>query len=347
MDEMTLLREFRDSAPAAAPPRCARVPSGAAARPSRPLRYAALRPAPRPPSSPHGFVVAAVVDRVTSAAAVLDRAALALADAADSPGAGVRTQWFYHARPVSATPSPVRPGTHPGRDLVPVRRRSGRRPRARRRRARPGHRVLAPGHARSSGTTSLAGAPRAARRTCSPTCARTRCTPPRGATQADRDFDEVTQALTAETFVPPADRARLYLALATIPGVGVDEKAAPDLVGRPVLSITFTGDTLARPRRRPLGAAARPGDVRRPGPPRHGRLGHRPGRRDDRHTPGTVWYEMAILDHRIVDQAGATRLGRPRRPRPPASRAARCGRSAWPRSSADQARSASASSRFG
>ena len=36
-----------------------------------------------------------------------------------------------------------------------------------------------------------------------------------------------------------------------------------------------------------------------------------------------------------------------RRPRPHASSAARCGRSAWPRSSADQPRSASASSRFG
>ena len=63
----------------------------------------------------------------------------------------------------------------------------------------------------------------------------------RGRTQADRDFDEVTQALGKQTAISPINRARLYTALGAIPGVGVNEHAAPDGLGRRILSITYTG----------------------------------------------------------------------------------------------------------
>lgn len=63
----------------------------------------------------------------------------------------------------------------------------------------------------------------------------------KGATQADRDFDGVTDALGAMTVVPPDVTAHLYQALATIPGVGIDSGGPPDVLGRPVLSVTYSG----------------------------------------------------------------------------------------------------------
>src|SRR6478736_2216623 len=64
-----------------------------------------------------------------------------------------------------------------------------------------------------------------------------------GRTRADRDFDEVTTALTSAAALPAASVASLYRALATIPGVGVDQDAPTDLAGRDVLSITYDGQS--------------------------------------------------------------------------------------------------------
>ena len=96
--------------------------------------------------------------------------------------------------------------------------------------------------------------------------------------------------------MPPADRARLYLALATIPGVGVDEDAPADLVGRPALSITYTGDTS-------LGRAGDRWELLLD-PETYDVLGLRGTAGSDIDLgdwvfhSGEIWYEVAILDHR-------------------------------------------------
>lgn len=64
---------------------------------------------------------------------------------------------------------------------------------------------------------------------------------PAGDTAAARDYDAVVDVL--EWGVLPAQaRADLFRALATIPGVAIDEDAAPDLLGRPVLAVTFADE---------------------------------------------------------------------------------------------------------
>jgi hypothetical protein len=65
---------------------------------------------------------------------------------------------------------------------------------------------------------------------------------PEGATEAARDYDAVLEVLRHQP-LPPQAHANLFRALATIPGVGIDEDAEPDLLGRPVLSVTFAGET--------------------------------------------------------------------------------------------------------
>ena len=299
MDELTLLREFRDSAPTAAPADVRVRALEAPTRRTRPLRYAAVGLAAAAVLAA-GFVVAPS-STGPSAAAVLDRAALALA-AEPTPPAPAPHDWLYD-RTLDLYAITGRPGTHPGEGwsrfdgaLAAFR--------------DPGGRVHVQGlEYWPLGTPQqwwdmLAGLPEQP----ADVLAYLRQDPlytSQGATEADRDFDEVTQALTAQTFVPPADRARLYLALASIPGVGVDENAPADLAGRPVLSITFTGDTS-------LGRAGDRWELLLD-PATYAVLGLRGTAGSDIDlgegtivTPGHVWYEMAILDHRIVDQAGAT-----------------------------------------
>jgi hypothetical protein len=128
-----------------------------------------------------------------------------------------------------------------------------------------------------------------------------------GATQADRDFDEVTSMLTTEAWLPPGIIARLYQALATIPGVGIDEDAAPDLGGRPVLSITYSGDL----------ALGREGDRWELllDPETYQVTGLRgtagedwsPDDEGPTYREGTVWYEHVVYERRLVDHAGDTR----------------------------------------
>jgi hypothetical protein len=298
MDEMTLLREFRDSAPAAVPARVRQVALGTPVRRTRPLRYAAVGLAAA--AALAAGLVVAPTSTGPSAATVLDRAALTLAGE-PTPPAPDPHDWIYD-RALYLDPATGQAGTHPGEgwsrfdgELFADR--------------RPDGRVEVQGIEYSPlGTPQqwwdmLAGLPE------QPADVLTYLREnglyaSKGATQADRDFDEVTQALTAGTFVPPGDRARLYLALATIPGVGVDEHASPDLVGRPVLSITFTGDTT-------LGRAGDRWELLLD-PTTYDVLGLRGTAGSDIDLgdrvfhPGEVWYEMAILDHRVVDRAGAT-----------------------------------------
>ena len=305
MDDLTMLREFRAEAPASAPaelwPRAvhaAATPTRAGRTPAR-GRWVALGAA-----ATVAAVAAAVVlapgATPTSAAAVLDRAALALAGAPAPPDPGPH-QWIYQ-RSVQLDAATGEAGTHDGTswsrmdgELFAIRLPNGR---------------LLVQHLQEwpLGTpeqwydvvTALPQQP-------ADVITYLRDDPlyeSRGASQADRDFDELTQALTAQTYVPPASRARLYLALATIPGVGVDEHAAPDLVGRPVLSITYTGDLS-------LGRAGDRWELLLD-PSTYDVLGLRGTAGSDIDLgdvvihPGTVWFEYALLDYRLVDEAGDT-----------------------------------------
>lgn len=56
---------------------------------------------------------------------------------------------------------------------------------------------------------------------------------------AARDYAMISFALTNLPLTPPDAYPKLFRALATIPGVGVDHDAAPDLLGRPVVAVTF------------------------------------------------------------------------------------------------------------
>jgi hypothetical protein len=124
-----------------------------------------------------------------------------------------------------------------------------------------------------------------------------------GATSADRGFDEVTTALTSDTVISPESIARLYRALASIPGVSVDEDAEPDLVGRSVVSITYTGAS----------SLGRAGDrwelLLDPSSSRviglRGTAGTDLDLKDGTVIPkGAVWFNSAYLDHELVDEPG-------------------------------------------
>lgn len=127
-----------------------------------------------------------------------------------------------------------------------------------------------------------------------------------GASQADRDFDEVTSMLTMETYLPPASIARLYQALAIIPGVGIDDDAPADLGGRPVLSVTYSGDL----------SLGRKGDLWELllDPDSFQVMGLRGTAGEDWQTErpvetiekGTVWYQWVVYDRHLVDDAGDT-----------------------------------------
>jgi hypothetical protein len=122
-------------------------------------------------------------------------------------------------------------------------------------------------------------------------------------TRAARDFDEVTTALTSDTVLPPESIARLYRALATIPGVSVDRDAPADLFGRPALSITYDGDS----------SLGRPGDrwelLLDPDSYRviglRGTAGHDLDLKNDTVIPaGAVWVNWAYLAEGVVDEPG-------------------------------------------
>jgi len=306
MDDLTMLREFRAEAPASAPEDLWRLAVRDAGSPTRESRTVARRGrwVVVGAAATVAAVAAALVlvpgSTPTSAAAVLDRAALALADAPAPPDPGPH-QWIYQ-RTVHLDAATGKPGTHFGYgwwrmdgELAADRMPDG------------------DVHVQSLESWPV-GTPQqwyavvtALPQHPADVIEYLRDDPlyeSDGASQADRDFDEVTQALTAQTLVPPASRARLYLALATIPGVGVDEHAAPDLVGRPVLSITYTGDLS-------LGRAGDRWELLLD-PSSYDVLGLRGTAGSDIDLgdvvvhSGTVWFEYALLDYRLVDAAGDT-----------------------------------------
>jgi hypothetical protein len=296
MDEMTLLREFRSDAPAAAPPEVRERVLGS----RRTSRRPALRLAVAAVLAVTGGGVAATVlqPAAPSAAAVLGRVAATVAAAPDlTPRPD---QWVYE-RDLFLDAVTGKPGTHPGESWS---RFDGERVADR----MPSGRVNVQGvEYWPLGTPQqwydmVVALPDDPADVLDHLAADPLYTST-GDTRADRDFDEVTHALTAETYLPPAGRARLFRALATIPGVGIDEHAAPDLVGRPVLSVTFTGDT-------DLGRAGDHWELLLD-PASYDVLGLRGTAGSDidlgegtvKHA-GEVWYEVAVLDHRVVDHAG-------------------------------------------
>jgi hypothetical protein len=307
VDELTLLREFRDTAPSGAPSALRQRALGVG-----PRRTTSRRPALRLAvaaalvATGGGLAATALVPPGPSeAAAVLGDAARLLAQQPD-PATPGPLQWIY-VKALHADPVTGQPGTHPGESWI---RFDG---------AKAGERRPDGVHVQDLvgwplGTpqqqydvlASLPDSPDAVLQ-------HLRDDPlyeSKGASQADRDFDEVTNALTAETFISPQDRARLYLALARIPGVGIDDEAAPDLVGRRVLSVTYTGDL----------SLGREGDLWELllDPETYEVRGLRGTAGEDfelgkgegggEFVPqGTTWYQVAILDQRLVDSVGQTR----------------------------------------
>ena len=125
-----------------------------------------------------------------------------------------------------------------------------------------------------------------------------------GDTEAARDFDAVATCLATPRVLPAAAHARLFRALATIPGVAIAENPAPDLLGRDVLSVTFSGVTDAR-------AGFRSQQELLLDPTTYEYRGTRvtaleDGAFDDGRpvTEGQVWYNDAVIESGVVDAPG-------------------------------------------
>ena len=247
MDELTLLREFRGSAPAAAPPTVrSRVLTKPTQPPSRlPRRLSA--------AASVGVVLAATAtvfafsagpSAPPSAAIVLHRAADHVMTGAPVPKPRA-DQWIHH-RLLQADVETGQPGTHPTDSWSRV---DGRQYAER----RPNGKIdVQPITGNPLGTPlqwydlaeELPSTPQGVLEALT----KDRLYTSHASTPAARHFDEVTTALTSDTVLPPETIAGLYRALATIPGVTVDRDAPADLAGRPVLSITYDGDSsLGRP----------------------------------------------------------------------------------------------------
>lgn len=127
-----------------------------------------------------------------------------------------------------------------------------------------------------------------------------------GPTEAARDFDAVLETL-GQPLLPAQARANLFRALATIPGVGIDENAAPDLLDRPVLSVTFDGVpdvTGIRSRRELLLDPQTYAYVGvRVTALEDGRVGEEGSRGLDV-SPGETWYHSTALVPAVVDEPG-------------------------------------------
>lgn len=125
-----------------------------------------------------------------------------------------------------------------------------------------------------------------------------------GDTQEARDFDAVATCLATPRVMPAAAHARLFRALATIPGVAIAEDPMPDLLGRDVVSVTFSGVT-------DDGAGFRSRQELLLDPTTYEYRGTRvtaleDGAFDDGRpvTEGEVWYNDAVIDAGVVDAAG-------------------------------------------
>ncbi|MBF4768560.1 CU044_5270 family protein [Nocardioides agariphilus] len=300
MDELTLLREFRDTAPTAVPQEVRERSLGPSAR-----RTARRRPAMRVAVASALLVTGGGLGAVVlepsapSAAAVLGRAAAVVSA---QPDLTPRTNQWIYVRALLLDAATGKPGTHPGESWS---RFDGARSGSR----MPDGSVLVqdleswPLGTPQEWYQALAHLPARP----ADVLAYLRSDPlytSRAESAAGRDFDEVVEALSAETYIPPDAQASLYRALATIPGVGVDEDPARDLVGRPALSITYAGQTS-------LGRAGDRWELLLD-PTTYAVLGTRGTAGSDIDLgdvvvkQGHVWYAVAILDHRLVDSAGDT-----------------------------------------
>jgi hypothetical protein len=131
-----------------------------------------------------------------------------------------------------------------------------------------------------------------------------------GSTQAARDFDAVTQCLAQPALLPPAAHSRLFRALATIPGVQIDEHPAPDLLGRPVISITFTGSTIgnstvASVHELLLDPHTYAFRGERVTALEDGEIGQSAGK-TEHVNKGQTWFNAALKDAAVVHEPGAT-----------------------------------------
>jgi hypothetical protein len=302
MDELTLLREFRGSAPAAAPPAVRRrvLAGPTRPRPRLPRRLSAV--------AAGGVVLAATATAFalsvgpsapSSAAIVLHRAADHVLTAAPVPTPR-GDQWIYH-RSLETDPETGQPDARPWDYWSRV---DGREYAER----RPNGKIDVQAIVKNPLGTPLQWYDLAQELPATPHGVLDRLTrdplyTSHASTRAARDFDEVTTALTSDTVLPPESIARLYRALATIPGVSVDRDAPADLLGRPVLSITYDGDS----------ALGRPGDkwelLLDPDSYRviglRGTAGHDLDLKNDKVIPaGAVWINWAYLAEGVVDEPG-------------------------------------------
>lgn len=302
MDELTLLREFRGSAPAAAPSAVRRrVLAGLRPpRPRLPRRLSAL--------AAGGIVLAATAtvfalsvgpSAPPSAAIVLQRAADQMMTAAQVPTPRA-DQWIYH-RSLQADPVTGRPDARAGDFWSRV---DGRQDAER----RPSGKIDVQSIVKNPLGTPLQWYDLAQELPATPQGVLDMLTGDRlytshASTRAARDFDEVTTALTSDAVLPPESIARLYRALATIPGVRVDRDAPADLAGRPVLSITYDGDSsLGRPGDR-WELLLDPDSYRVTG--LRGTAGHDLDLKNDTVIPaGTVWFNWVYLAEGVVDAPG-------------------------------------------
>ncbi len=127
-----------------------------------------------------------------------------------------------------------------------------------------------------------------------------------GPTEAARNFDAVVETLS-QPALPARARADLYRALGTIPGVGLDDDPAPDLLDRPVLSVTFDGvpDVTGIESRRELLLDPQTYDFvgSRVTALEEGRIGEAGDLGFDV-SPGQTWYHDTGLVPAVVDEPG-------------------------------------------
>lgn len=125
-----------------------------------------------------------------------------------------------------------------------------------------------------------------------------------GGSEAARDFDAVLETL-GQPVLPADARADLFRALATIPGVAIDDDAEPDLLGDPVLAVTLDGATdpsgISSRRELLLGPDTYSYRGVRVTALEAGRIG---GAKGFEVTAGETWYEDTVEDAVIVDEPG-------------------------------------------
>jgi len=125
-----------------------------------------------------------------------------------------------------------------------------------------------------------------------------------GGSEAARNYDMVVEAL-GQPVLPAQARADLFRALATIPGVAIDDDADPDLLGDPVLAVVLEGvpDVTGIDSRRELLLDPDTYTYRgvRVTAQADGRIG---GAKGFDVSAGDTWYEDTVEDAVVVDEPG-------------------------------------------